>query len=231
MKVIHFALLRMWWGWEGIIQSKHVSCSTGDSQPSVRMSCCSWSYYDLHILNLYQVHHNNASMCLAGCMLCFELSAEIQPGIELAPISVFLTILYLTVCPPFSILNPISSPNTACRVQIPRATSISLWSTKAFHRDFGKRDQEMAQNHKRSGGKNPRDSSSFERGKNWATLHVKGNTLHFAQWHSPFYGGSDLWLNNYLFKNCSWAEFQPYKSIKIWFDSNYQVIEAQISLP
>lgn len=119
-------------------------------------------------------------MCLAGCTLCFELSPEIQPGIGLAPVSLS-TFPSLSVYPPFSTLSCISFPiqhHFLCTN--PPVTPISLWSSKAFCRDFGKESSR----HGLEPHENRRQGSRMS-----LSQFQKGNKLRdiiFQRQHSPF---------------------------------------------
>ena len=152
--------------------------------------------------------------------LCPGLSPEAQPGIGLAPVCLSFYCSNLSICPPSSILSHISLPlqhHFLCTD--PCSDSISLWSSKALHKDSAKRAQDLAQNHRRKRRKDSEWASpSFRKGTNWGILNFKGSTPHSTHQHFPFYRGSDSWLNNYLFKKCSRAEFQRHMSIKTWFD-------------
>lgn len=150
-----------------------------------------------------QFHHNHKSCiqlaihCTLSCPQKFSQAQDWRVSLSTFP--------FLSVCPSFSKLNYISlSIQYHLLCTNPPASSISLWSPKAFHRDFGKkakkwlrtsRDQEERMQSQ------PRPVSKEEQIEQYyiskGTLSILlGNTF-------LFYRGFDLWLNNYLFKNCS----------------------------
>ena len=120
--------------------------------------------------------------------LCPRLSPEAQPGLGLAPVCLSFYCSNLSICPPSSVLSCISlllQHHFLCTD--PCSDSISLWCSKAFHKDSAKRAQDVAQNHRRKGGKDSEWASpSFRKGTNWGILYFKGSTPHSTHQHFLF---------------------------------------------
>lgn len=118
-----------------------------DSQHSIKCSCYCYYHHHHHYELLPRFITTKKARARLAAYCAWSCPPKFSPIWDWSCVHVFLPALTANSALPFpSWIKSPFPPNTTSGIQMSQQPPLSLWSSKVFNWDFGKRDQEMDQN-------------------------------------------------------------------------------------